>query len=134
MSQALSPDELSWRQFALYTDLYKTYVTAVIQLTAFVFAVSGGMVSYLLANPDAVPLRWSLVLPILFNAGIAVLYFWGLWPLSRQHEESKRLAHQLGATGVPSYLVVVFMLRLFGGLHVLSIIGMLYLAIYGPPV
>ena len=50
------PAEVRWRQYALYTDLYKTYVTAVIQLSAFVFAVSGGMVSYFLANAK-IPVR-----------------------------------------------------------------------------
>jgi hypothetical protein len=134
VSQSPSPEELTWRQFTLYTDLYKSYITAVIQLSAFVFAVSGGMVSYLLAHSTIPDLRWSLLLPMAFNVGVVVLYFLGLWPLDRQYKATQSFAQKLNTPGVPSYLLLWFMLWLFSILHALSTLGMLYLFFWGPPV
>jgi hypothetical protein len=133
MADSPTEEEVQWRQYALYTDLYKTYITAVIQLSAFVFAVSGGMVSYYLANSKVAPLHWSLLLPGLFNAGVTVLYVRGFPLLKKQHDETVRILRKFNFDVVPSYILVKFMLGLFGVLHALAGAMLLYLAFFGLP-
>jgi hypothetical protein len=124
-------EELLWRQYALYADLYKTYITAVIQLSAFVYAITGGMVSYFLVNSHVVPLRWALFLPVIFNAGITILCLGSLPLLSAQHCATMEIGVRLKLTTVPSYFLLRLLLILFGILHLLTLIGLGGLLTFG---
>ena len=126
-----SEEEILWRQYALYADLYKTYITAAIQLSVFVYAITGGMISYFFVHASVPQLRWALVLPTVFNAGITFLYFRGLPLLAEQLRQAVEIAGRLRLPGYPSYHVLSVLLWLFGLLHALTVVGLVVLLIYG---
>lgn len=54
--------------------LYKFYLELVLKAALFLFAITGGICSYYLANRDAEPLLvYSLLLPVIVNVGFALL-------------------------------------------------------------
>jgi hypothetical protein len=128
-----APEELFWRQYSLYTDLYKLYITSVIQGSTFVCAITGGMISYSFVHANINVLRWALVLPTAINLGVTFLYLGGLRPLGIQNQQTETIAKKLDLEGFPSYFVLKTLLLLFGALHLLTVLGLVLLLAIGIP-
>lgn len=95
--------ELTWRQHEHYTSLYQFYLTGLVQLNTLQFAVTGGLLAYVLTNLSGSPaVRWALVLPAVFASGQCAAIVLGFRPLGRLVTELQDTARRLGFSHVPS--------------------------------
>jgi len=79
MADQLEPgDELLWRQYNAYVGLFKFFISSSIKLNTFYYAITGAIVSFYLTNTQARPLRFALVLPLVFSVALCVVFFWGI--------------------------------------------------------
>jgi hypothetical protein len=63
-----------WRRFEREVDLYKSYLDLALKASLFAFGITGAMASYVLKNESPSILVWSLLLPIILNAGFFLLF------------------------------------------------------------
>lgn len=100
--------------------LYKFYLELVFKVAVFVFGITGALVSFFLANAaDAVYLRYSLLLPIVMNAGFSALCALGA-PSAMRLRDLHR-PYELAALPV--------LLWLFAAIYGIVTIGLLVLLI-----
>ena len=69
--------DLLWKQYALYVDLYKFYLDAVIKMNAFYYGVTGGILAFYFKNSSVRLIKYALLFPILASLALALLYFYG---------------------------------------------------------
>lgn len=106
--------ELLWRQYQQNVDLYKFYMDLTIKFNVFFYAVTGAIVSYVLAHHNGNDLiQYALVLPLVMSLCFGVFFIYGavLMRVLRGDIFAIRDALQLQAApdvGVLSVLLYVF--------------------------
>ncbi|HXS23317.1 MAG TPA: hypothetical protein VN719_03745 [Gemmatimonadales bacterium] len=83
-----------WKIFDTDLALYKFYMELLLKGAAVALALTGGVVSYCLAQKAAGLIRWSLLLPTLVNFGFALICLVGSWPakmLATDHDDTCRM-------------------------------------------
>lgn len=122
--------ELSWRRHEQYTSLYQFYLTGLVQINALQFAVTGGLLAYVLTNLSNSPAaRWALLLPAVFASGQCAAILLGFRPLNRLVGELQATSRQLGFSHIPSLrplrvFMVVFLVLNFATLVALGGVGL----------
>ena len=77
-------------------DLYKFYLDISVKASLFAFGITGALLSYFFANrEDNEFLIWSLVLPMILNAGFFVLFFASIRASTKMTCDHKRTCKQL---------------------------------------
>ena len=92
-------DELAWRRYSLYVSLYQFYLNGLVQFNALQYAITGGLLAYVLAHPEVPKLRFALALPALFALGQVVVIAAGFRPLSRLRGDLRDAAGELRLSG-----------------------------------
>jgi len=69
--------ELLWRQYNQAVELYKYYLDIVIKLNVFFYAVTGAILSFVVANLKDPNYRLAVLLPLAMSIGLAVVSFYG---------------------------------------------------------
>lgn len=64
-----------WKEFDKEVEMYKFYLEIVLKTSIFVFGITGAITSYCLANVTQSLIKFSLLLPLVMNAGFACM-FW----------------------------------------------------------
>ncbi len=77
MTEPSHPSEFLWRQYNMYIDLYKFYVDAVVKINAFHFAITGGILSFVLTKTEISIASYGLLLPAFLSFGLAILFYSG---------------------------------------------------------
>jgi hypothetical protein len=106
--------ELLWRQYQQNVDLYKFYMDLTIRFNVFFYAVTGAIVSYVLAQHNGNDLiQYALLLPLVMSLCFGGFFVYGavLMRVLRRDTFAIRDALQLQAApdvGVLSVLLYVF--------------------------
>ena len=76
----VSPDNLLWKQYTVYVDLFKFYVDMTWKASTGFYAITGAILTYYFSHiPDNNPvLRYSLLLPILLSFVLTYIYHRGV--------------------------------------------------------
>ena len=84
----LGDDNLLWKQYAIYVDLFKFYVDITWKSSTWFYAITGAILAYYFNHvEDNNPLlRYALVLPIILSLGLAFIYDRG----NRQTEDLEK--------------------------------------------
>src|SRR5688572_6224189 len=74
------PDNLLWKQYLVYVDLFKFYVDVTWKATTWFYAITGAiLVDYFdHISDENLFLRYALLLPILLSVGFSLIYGRGL--------------------------------------------------------
>jgi len=74
-SDSLEDDNLLWRQYNVYTDLFKFYVNTTWQVVTWFYAITGAILVYYFDNaPKNSYLRYALVLPAVLSFGFSRIF------------------------------------------------------------
>jgi hypothetical protein len=107
-----------WRNYQLHIDLYKHYLTILIQMNTFSFSVSGAIIVYALTHlENSLLTRWALPLP--FALGILLGGFF-LYARSLSPNTDiliQKLSQGLGFNVFPATRLLKPLLLTFGLLH-----------------
>ena len=125
----LGDDNLLWKQYAIYVDLFKFYVDITWKSSTWFYAITGAILAYYFNHvEDNNPLlRYALVLPIILSLGFAFIYDHG----NRQTEDLEKkleyIRERLRLPGKPhvdfleKFLEVCRLLFVFVGLSILVV-------------
>ncbi len=89
------PDRNEW-EIEKDLDLYKFYLDLLVKAATFVFAISGAMASYCLANAEKPSIRFGLLAPFLLNLGWAAICVLGWKPARKMASEHNELCLKAG--------------------------------------
>jgi hypothetical protein len=114
----IHPDNLLWKQYTVYVDLFKFYVDITWKSTTWFYAITGAILVYYFdnANNNNPFLKYSLLLPIVLSFALCAIYFLGA---SQTKELEQRLCYireQLRLAGSPHVNVLRFFLWAGSGL------------------
>lgn len=88
-SDHLEPDNLLWKQYNVYTDIFKFYVNITWQVIVWFYAITGAILTYDFEHSKTNShLRYALVLPAILSFGFYRIFSFG----ARQNQELNSLA------------------------------------------
>jgi hypothetical protein len=125
-SDTLESDNLLWKQYNVYIDLFKFYVNTTWQVITWFYAITGAILVYYFKNiHDNNPyLRCALVLPALLSFGFYRIFSFG----SRQNQDLVRwlnyIRSQLNLPGRPHVEILNKFLELSGQLFLVLTVGL----------
>jgi hypothetical protein len=122
-------DEASWRTIKVDLDLYKFYLGIVIRFAAFVFGITGAIVSFICVNADKPWMLGALSVPILLNLGAAVILLRGIGPAEILNADHQNTCAKVKLT--PAYDLTALPRTLFalGWTNVFVAVGLTLLAV-----
>ena len=129
--KATSPEERLWEEYKLHIELYKFHVDAVVRVNVFLFAGTGAIVSYYIANRGIDFIWVSLLLPLALSAGLAVIFTLGARYHNVSRRQTKDLEKRLKLATTFEDLHLVIGLLISGILHAGTAVGLaiLYLRV-----
>ena len=104
--------ELLWRQFELHVGLYKHYLELTFKMNVAYYAITGAIVSYVLAHHADGMSRAGLFIPVVLGVGLVLLFFYGAMMLRYTREEMISIRDELGLQTIPELRVLSFLLFL----------------------
>ncbi|MEW6499792.1 MAG: hypothetical protein AB1589_46110 [Cyanobacteriota bacterium] len=125
-SDNLESDNLLWKQYNVYIDLFKFYVNTTWQVITWFYAITGAILVYYFKNiEDNNPyLRCALVLPAILSFGFYRIFSFG----SRQNQDLVRwlnyIRSQLNLPGRPHVEILNKFLELSGQLFLVLTVGL----------
>ena len=113
----IDPDNLLWKQFTIYVDLFKFYVGITWKSTTWFYAITGAILVYYFdsANSSNPLLKYSLLLPIVLSFALCAIYFLGAYQTKELEQRLSYIREQLRLVGSPHVNVLRFFL-IGGGL------------------
>lgn len=112
------------QQYQILVDTYKTYLDLILKFVLFSYAVTGGIVSYCLAQRQNAVLKFGLLFPIVMNALFAGLCFLGASRVKPLTDEVERVTDELKLLATPDIQFLTWVLSLLGALFVLICVGL----------
>lgn len=98
--------ELLWRQYKLHVGLYKEYLGLTLKVNAAFYAITGAIVTYVLAHrADDMP-RVSLFIPVVMGTGLFLLFLYGAVKLRHTRDEMISIREELQLQTVPELYVL----------------------------
>lgn len=126
----IDPDNLLWKQYTIYADLFKFYVDIAWKATTWFYVITGAILVYYFDHirDGNIYLRYSLILPILLSLALSVIYTRGI-------RETDDLDHQLeyirGELKLPGKPHVDILARFLGAARLLFLsVGLGLLAVF----
>jgi hypothetical protein len=129
MAEEPSNREILWRDYALTADLYKFYLEIAIKVTAFYFAVTGTLLSFVLTRPEIGYGKWALLLPVLLSLCLATVFAFSLPLAKMMRDDSYTLAAKLGIKA-NEYSPLLYALGIFAFLQIANAAGLIVLLLY----
>ncbi len=123
--ERLSPDEIRWRQYALYVDLYKFYFEIAIKYNVFYYGITGGLLSYYFSHPTG-PVKYALALPLVLSLGAGLVLVFGAQSLSIMRDDLFSLRDKLRLDTAPDFSVLARALYVFGIAQFLTMFGLAF--------
>src|SRR5215211_611358 len=126
----IKPDNVLWKQYIVFIDLFKFYVDITWKGTTWFYAITGAILVYYFDHlSDNNPyLSYSLALPIALSFGLAAIYHRGLRETHDLNRKLKYISEHLHLPGKPHvdilarFLRVARLLYLFIGSSLLIVI------------
>ena len=106
-------------QFFSFVELYKFYISSVIKLNVFYYAITGAILSYYFSHSSNYFLSFSLLLPIIFSIGLAILFLVATKKVKVMDKCLNETSSFFGSDYYPDALSLKHLLVLFGILHIL---------------
>jgi hypothetical protein len=126
-SKEITPDNLLWKQYVVYADLFKFYVDITWKATTWFYAITGAILVYYFdhVGDDNPFLRYSLVLPIALSFGLFTIYLRGLREVQELDDNLWYIAQKLKLPGKPHVDILGRFLRVGGLLYLFTGVGLL---------
>jgi hypothetical protein len=120
----VSPEERQrlTEDYGRLIEMYKFYVDTALKANAFYYAITGGIVTYFLANSQIPIIRYSLLLPLILTFILAALSWRGAAMCGVLRRAIFDIADRLNLDVVPETDSLIIFLRMstliFGGIAV----------------
>jgi hypothetical protein len=103
---AMDRHELLWRQYKLHIGLYKDYLGLTLKVNAAFYAITGAIVTYVLAHhADAMTLI-SLFVPVVMGACLFLLFLYGSVMLRHTRDEILLIRDELQLRTIPELYIL----------------------------
>jgi hypothetical protein len=122
-----------WRQYELQVDLYKHNLDLVVKVNAGYYAITGAIVSYVLAHSGVTRIRFALLLPMVLSAGLLVLGGFSMAKLRGTRGELLDLRGGLKLRAVPEVRVLGIVIGIATVCQALVLLGLCVLFEVGVP-
>ncbi|HVV49690.1 MAG TPA: hypothetical protein VHO06_08530 [Polyangia bacterium] len=122
-----------WKAIEVDLSLYKFYLELLLKGATVALALTGGIVSYCLANVDgSKPIKFSLILPLVVNAGFAAICWKGRSPARKLWVDHKKTCKDNGFGEGEEYdfSPLVFLVELFAAVYAVIAAGLAGLLLY----
>ncbi|MBI3609535.1 MAG: hypothetical protein HY204_02400 [Nitrospirae bacterium] len=119
--------ELLWRQFELHVGLYKHYLELTLKMNAAYYAITGAIVSYVLAHREDGMSRAGLFIPLVLGVGLVGLFIYGAVMLRYTRQEMISIRDELGLKTIPELNVLTVLLWLSAGGFIVVSAGVIFL-------
>jgi hypothetical protein len=126
-TKKIEPDNLLWKQYIVFADLFKFYVDITWKATTWFYAITGAILVYYFDHVgDNNPfLRYSLVLPIALSFGLFTIYHRGRRETRELDDDLWYIAEQLELPGKPHVDILERFLWIGGLLFLFTGVGLL---------
>ncbi len=124
----LDSDNLLWKQYNTYVDIFKFYINVVWQVITWFYAITGAILVYYFEHfKDNSYLRYALILPAVLSFGFYQMFAFG----ARQNKDLVRwlnyIRDQLNLPGRPHIEVLGKFLELSSKLFLVVTLGLIIL-------
>ncbi len=119
--------EMLWRQYNLYTDLYKYYFDIALKANGFFYLVTGGILTYFLTHTNEPYIRLSLLLPIILSIGLGVIFIYGSRLVPEIRDDIFAKSEELALKTAPEFRVLNLSLLIFGAIFFVVAISLIVL-------
>lgn len=128
-SSDVNSDAFKWKQYFHLCDLYKAYLTLMINLGGFSFATIGGVTSYVLSEMQEGRIeRFGLFFPYIFSVGLCLLFVVSIKPAFELRDKIKLLGKELNVVLIPHVYLLVFGIILLFVLYFVVSLALLFIA------
>ena len=124
--------EDSWKEYEHLSELYKSYLSIMVNLGVFSFAAIGGVTSFVLTdNLNAETyLSWAVLMPLMLSLGLCFLYLKSIKPAKELEAALNKIGYQsLNVELVPHAYLLVYGVRLFALLYSAISLGLIILVV-----
>jgi hypothetical protein len=124
----LDPDNLLWKQYLVYVDLFKFYVDITWKATTWFYVITGAILVYYFdhISDENLFLRYSLFLPFILSLGFFLIYGRGLRETLELETDLQYIAEHLELPGKPHVDILGRFLIAASVLFLLTALGLLY--------
>ena len=120
----MDPHELLWRQYQQNVDLFRFYMDLTVKFNVFFYAVTGAIVSYVLANHNGSDIvQYAVILPIVMCIFFALFFVYGAVLMRVLRKDTFAIRDALGLRAAPDVGVLTVFLSGFAIMYVLIAIG-----------
>jgi len=121
----MSNEVSKWEQFNYLTELYKSYLSIMVNLGVFSFAAIGGVSSFIFSTkePELI-VRWSILMPLGVSIGLAVLYAVSIRAATELKDALSILGAELEIALSPHAYLLVYGVALLAVLYSLITVGL----------
>ena len=125
----LNPDNLLWKQYLVYVDLFKFYVDITWKATTWFYVITGAILVYYFDHigGENLFLRYSLFLPFILSLGFSLIYGRGLRETLELENNLEYIAEHLELPGKPHVDVLGRFLMAACVLFLLTALGLLFI-------
>ena len=127
--ESKSQDHL-WKEYLLYIDLYKYYITTMSQINIFHLSLTGGVYAYIVNNEGtkaATTLKYVFVLPVFVSVVLFIMIVMNIGPIKMLYSEIDRISTKLGLRAKPTYSPMTVMAALFAIVNAVVAFYLVYL-------
>jgi len=111
----------------MHIDLYKKYMDIVLKINLFYYGITGALLSfYFSQNGNNSLIEYSLIMPILFGIGFAIIFIFGVITLAVSIEDIELIVEELDMSHYVRIDVLLYLLKGSVGLMALSTLGLFY--------
>ena len=102
--------DLLWRRFELHVALFKHYLDLTLKINVAFYAISGAVVSYVLAHPGDRTSQAGLLIPLILGIGLTTVSVFGALMLGETRTDLLSIRDELGLKTAPEVRVLSLLL------------------------
>ena len=102
--------DLLWRRFELHVALFKHYLDMTLKINVAFYAISGAVVSYVLAHPGDRTSQAGLLIPLILGIGLTTVSVFGALMLGETRKDLLSIRDELGLKTAPEVRVLSLLL------------------------
>lgn len=119
--------DLLWSQYNQVVELYKYYLDIIIKLNVFFYAVTGAILSFVVANLKEPNFKLAVLLPLAISLGFAIVSFYGATLVPALRREIAACRDALGLKTSPEAQVLTVLLVMFGVIFLAVAVGCVFI-------
>ena len=102
--------ELLWRRFELHVSLFKHYLELTLKINVAFYAISGAVLSYVLAHPGDRTSQGGLLIPLVLGIGLTTVSVFGALMLGETRRDLLAIRDELELQTIPEIRVLSLLL------------------------